>query len=138
MAIEYDLDMYANDRNLDPEEVRSALLSQFPLTVNPHSDTLSGEGLSVTVIELDREYCERRGHAHLGVSPGFRIDKFEEYDVGVENMLRMVAWLLHRFDVEASLTLNGERSLLTRANGRLMLSDVPDFWFPERQAIFAT
>jgi hypothetical protein len=120
--------MFLKKRDLLPEDVRAPLLASFPLKTNPGSDIMVMDGASVTVTDTIPEDKEARGFAHEGVMVGFRIDKFEEHDAGMANMIRIVDWLLRTFDVEADLRFDDSDGLkLFKSGGRLVLTD-SDFW----------
>jgi hypothetical protein len=136
MALDYLFVVRVRNNRIDPCRIHHALMSGFPLKTNPLSDILSGEGVSVSVHQEEHERAEREGFIYPGVCVGFRIDKFDKHEAGMDAMLQMVHRILSLFDVEATLTFEFDDILLARTGTQLTYADDPEFWTPERKAIF--
>ena len=137
MALDYYLTVRRKDNHIDPGELRTLLLSGFHLEANPLSDILSGDGMSVSMFSKEHDPAGEEG-AQPSVCVAFRIDKFDKYEIGINEMLRMVDHILRRFDGEASLTFEFEDILLSRTAGNLTFADDPELWTPDRRALFAS
>src|SRR5262249_50375552 len=72
----------------------------------------------------------------FGFSPSvcvlFRLEKFEDSEVGVITVLRVTIELFRHLSGDAVLLFNGEHVLLLRIRGRLFLNTGRGFWSPSR------
>lgn len=122
--------------------VLTAMLAKLP--VKPHPDPrwggdIAGQGFEAFVKNqaLDPSRAASTGSpAGEVVMLSFYINVFQ-YDDAVERMLGVVRWLLDTYPGDASLQWSSEKPLLQRIGDRLILGDEPDFWTPQRKALFS-
>ena len=138
MAIDYYLTIRNEDRTINSSDVQAVIVSAFALSVDRMSGILSTTGAAVSIFPEERGRAEAEGVRCAGVCVAFRIDKFGDRNVGISQMLQMVALVLREFDGDAVLVFDSDEVVLRRVRGELALSDEGDFWTPEHKEIFAS
>ena len=129
MALEY---MLRTATNLEPERVLDFFASTLDLKKEP--DQISGSGLIIYASpesELGRSIINDEFHFTPDVRVTFRLDKFDDMEVGKIKFLRGTLELLSRTPNNAVLLFNNEDVILQRVGGRLILNDKSSFWTPE-------
>lgn len=129
MALEY---MLRIATNLEPEKVLDFFASILELKKEP--DYLSGSGLIIYASpesELGRSIINDEFHFTPTVRVTFRLDKFDDMEIGKIKFLRGTLELLRQAPGDAVLLFNNEDVILQRTGGRLILNDKSSFWTPE-------
>ena len=126
MALEYDLRI-ASD--FEPSQVLG-LLSQVPGFKEDTFGQLIAPGLIVSAIpegDLGRSVIKDAFNFDPTVKLTFHVDKFENWEAGMNNTIRACVEILLKTQGNAVLLFNGEYTVLRRTGGRLILSDDSDF-----------
>ncbi|WP_437674248.1 SitI3 family protein [Sorangium sp. So ce131] len=137
MAINHFLTIRNRNRALDPDLVRKAITSESRSTIDPISKFILIDGATISIGYDDQGQPEGTGITLPGICVMFQIKKFNEYESGITRMLQVTERVLREFEGEATLSLDYEETVLSRVDGQLKNLDVPGFWTPARQAIFA-
>ncbi|MFC7257747.1 SitI3 family protein [Streptomyces lutosisoli] len=148
MAIEYDLDIATRS---SAAEV-AAWLAETGREIGVFDASITGEqlankgvfaytrlGTCVSVIQQRPPHPWDPIVTDLGFTPtvdvGFRMGKETDTPVQQDDMIRLVAPLLERFDGDAVLHFQFEVIWLLRKNGELSLNERNDLWRPQRLAL---
>ena len=137
MAIDYFLLIDDEDQRISPRGVHDLLMASFSLKTNSAHDILLAEGVDVYIAEEEFDRAKRKGRSHPGISILFEINKFEKFDVGIVEMLRMVDLVLRQFGGDAELSFQMDDIVLSKAGGQVIFADDQEFWTDERKAIFS-
>jgi hypothetical protein len=135
MALDYYLTIQNIDNKISPEQLRESLADAVSFQTNAISDILMKPGLTANVFEEDDEESAF-GSPCPDICVAFRIDKFEQYEKGVNAMLRAVFWLMSCLKGDMILTFDTEEVVFQRISGELMFSDDPEFWSASRLSLF--
>jgi hypothetical protein len=120
--------IYNINNELEPGEVITSLSQIFNLEYNQISSLLTGIGLAVNIFKEDDEYeTSIFNSQYPDICISFRIDKFENYEAGMNTMLKMVIWLMSYLKEDMRLSLN-EDQILQRISGNSNLNNESDFW----------
>ena len=128
MALEY---MLRIATNLEQKTILDFFAQILELAVEP--DQLSGSGLTVYASpenELGRAIINDEFHFAPTLRITFRLDKFDDTELGKIKLLRGTLELLRQTPSDAVLLFNNEDVVLLRAGGRLALNDRSGFWTP--------
>jgi hypothetical protein len=137
MAIAYYLTIWNERIQIDPGAVRSMIVSSFSTKSNPLSGLLVANGVTINVVTEEPDDVDPSEARAPGVCVCFRIDKFDEYEVGMLRMLQITRRLLDRFAGDAVLAFEFEEVVLRRTGAQLILSNDPEFWTPVRREVFS-
>ena len=133
MALDYYLQVQNIDNRLNPQELLKSLASIFSFQVIKNSNTVIGLGFNIDVFYEDDEFDESMFNSfYPDICFAYHIDKFDQYEDGIGNMLKTVNWLLSYFDEDMILLFNGEQVILKRISNKLILNDDAEFWESQR------
>lgn len=129
MTIEFSLEVHNRDNKLQPNIILDYLRDKFNLTRNELSGILSGKGYTINSYIDDDVYREssfRSEFSDLIIS--FIIDKFDDHDIGIDNMMKTVFALMEQLKEDMILLFDDEEILLRRTSGELIVNSDTDFW----------
>jgi len=136
MALYYYLTIENINDELSPDHIRELLISVFFLEYYPDSGILMSDGAAVTVFREDDEESVFK-NPYPDICVAFRIDKFRQYDKGLDMMVKAVSRLASYLDGDMSLSPDEEEEVLfQRISGELMFGDDPEFWSDARLSLF--
>ena len=129
MTIEFSLEVHNRDNKLQPDNILDYLHDNFDLTRNESSGILSGKGYTINSYiddDIYRESSFRSEFSDLIIS--FIIDKFDDHDIGIDNMIKTVFALMEQLKEDMILLFDDEGILLRRTSGELSVNSDTDFW----------
>jgi hypothetical protein len=135
MALDFYLTIENINDDLSPDHIRELLASVFSLEYYPDSGILMSDGAAVSVFREDDEESVFKNF-YPDICVAFRIDKFRQYDNGLDMMVKAVSRLVSHFDGDMILSSDDEEVLFQRISGELMFSDDPEFWSDARLSLF--
>jgi len=130
MALEY---MLRIATNLKPSEVLDFLSSALGLEAD--SEQVSGPGVIIyasTESERGRSIIEDAFHFSPTIRMTFRLDKFEDTELGRNTLLQATLELLQQTNSDAVLLFNNEEVVLLSVGSRLILNKNNSFWISSR------
>jgi hypothetical protein len=134
MALEYFLRI-ATD--LKPPQTLDFLARTLQFEVEPDS-SLSGPGLTITASaesKIGQSIISEAFNFTPTVRVTFRVDKFDDTELGRLSLLRGTLELVRQLKSDAVLLFNGEDVVLLHAKGELALNEQNGFWTAERLAL---
>lgn len=133
MALDYCLLVRNPNNELEPTCLKKDLLSTFHFQDNQISDFLVTTGLTLSIFKKDDEYDKSFfNSSHPDICLSFRVDKFEQYEVGIITLLKTTSWLISHLNEDMILLFNNEYILLQKSADQLTLNEDPEFWLPSR------
>ena len=129
MTIEFSLEVHNRDNKLQPDKILDYLHDNFDLIRNELSGILSGKGYTINSYiddDIYRESSFRSEFSDLIIS--FIIDKFDDHDIGIDNMIKTVFALMEQLKEDMILLFDDEGILLRRTSGELSVNSDTDFW----------
>jgi len=129
MTIEFSLEVHNKDDNLKPEAILDYLQDNFKFERNELSGILSVKGCTVNSYFDDDPYRESYFLSQFpDLIISFIIDKFDDHDIGIDNMIKTVFALIGKLKEDMILLFDDEEILLKRTSGELVVNSDTDFW----------
>lgn len=129
MTIEFTLEVHNKNNNLTPDIILNFFHEKFHLEKNKLSGILSGRGHIINSFLDDDIYSESSfGSQFSDLIVSFTIDKFDDHNIGIENMIKAVFSLMQKLKEDMILLFNDEEIILKRTSGELVLNSDTDFW----------
>ena len=129
MTIEFALEIHNKDNKLKPDIILDYLHNNFNFERNELSGILIGKGYTINSYIDDDVYREssfRSEFSDLIIS--FVIDKFNDHDIGIDNMIKTVSSLMEQLKEDMIFLFDDEVILLKRTSGELIINNDTDFW----------
>ncbi len=133
MALDYYLIIQDINNEIEPTIVLESLSQSFFLQKNNISGLLIGIGLTLNAFKEDDEDSLFRS-PYSDICVAFRIDKFEHHESGMNTMLKIVIWLMSRFNGDMIFFLN-EQKIFQRLSSQLSLNNESEFWMPRELSL---
>jgi len=131
MALDYYLIIQDINNEIEPTIVLECLSQSFFLQKNDLSGLLIGIGLTINAFKEDDEDSLS---PYPDICVAFRIDKFEHHESGMNTMLKIVIWLMSRFNGDMIFFLN-EQKIFQRLSSQLSLNNESEFWMPRELSL---
>ncbi|QTA88281.1 Uncharacterized protein dnm_043230 [Desulfonema magnum] len=135
MASDFYLTIENINNVISPDHIRELLTSAFSLEIFQNSGILAAHGVSISIFREDDEASVFKNF-YPDVCVSFRIDKFKQYDKGLDMMLKVVFWLMSHFEGDMILSRDDDEVLFQRISGKLIFSDDSEFWADAKLSLF--
>lgn len=129
MTIEFTLEIHNKDNNLLPDIILDYLYTGFNLERNKLSGILSGKGYTINSFLDNDIYRESSfGSQNPDLIVSFIIDKFDDHEIGINNMVKTVLAIMQKLKEDMILLFDDDEILLKRTSGSLVVNSDADFW----------
>lgn len=125
MAIDYFLKLHYQAQQDHLAKIRNLLIERCKLSSNSGSIILTGEGAGVSIFESEDGL----------VCIAFRIDKFEKYQRGLDQMSEIISLLFQAVNCDAELSFDFEEIELERKQSCILFSSNPYLWTEYRKSL---
>lgn len=130
MAIEFTLVL---DATMSSWEIAGWMASHCRLRIDRMTElvSLDGEGIVYIILkqsELGQEIVKERFGIESNQKLIMQIDKFDGFDAGIANVMRVCVAFLSSFKQDLVLLYNHERGLVLRKDGRLFVDTREACW----------
>ena len=129
MTIEFTLEIHNKDNKLLPDIILDYLYTGFNLERNKLSGILSGKGYTINSFLDNDIYRESSfGSQNPDLIVSFIIDKFDDHEIGINNMIKTVMAIMQKLKEDMILLFDDDEILLKRTSGNLVVNSDTDFW----------
>jgi len=139
MAIEYS---FALDSSMPVSALTTLLVENLPLSsaAGRVPDTVVGDGIICTSLpqsELGQELIDETFGINSRMKLVCRIDKFDLHEVGMNTLIEICTLFLLKCSYDLVLLSNGERGLLLRKSGVIVIDCTDEYWKAKWNTVFA-